>query len=260
MGVAATLGWLWLRRGIVPTPRWDPAYLRAAVRVGIPVQTSYLLVGLSARMDLLIVQSIKGSAAAGFYSVALTMGQLVFYAPVAVAVASYPVAATMTFSEVVPFIERAARMAIAAGLLCAVVLVPTLPFILPALFGAAFSTATPMALVLLAAGLLQGLQWVTCRLWAAQGRGGLLAITCGVTLAAMVTLDLVLVPAHGGMGAAIAAVVAAGAAAALALAGHRRYAGDRASLLGFVPRAEDFARIAALPRTVLRLIGGMRRA
>jgi O-antigen/teichoic acid export membrane protein len=254
-GGLLTAGWLWWRRAAPPIPRWDPAYLRGAFRLGLPVQASYLLLGLSARIDLLIVQVIKGAGATGLYSVALTMGQLVFYGPVAVAVASYPVAAGLKGGEVAPFIERAGRTALAVGLLSSVVLTPILPVLLPGLFGIGFEAAVEMSLILIPAGVLQGLQWVTCRLWAAQGRGTLLAVSCGTTLFTMIALDLVLVPVDGARGAATASLVAAAVGTAVALAGHRRYA-DEARLRGFIPGRADLARLAGLPGAVWRRLAG----
>jgi O-antigen/teichoic acid export membrane protein len=166
------------------------------------------------------------------------------------------VAAALTGADVVRFIERAGRTAMAAGLLCGVVLVPVIPFLVPQLFGAGFSDSVGMALILIPAGVLQGLQWVTCRLWAAQGRGGLLAASCGATLATMVALDLLLVPAHGGMGAAVAAAISSAVGVSLALAGHHRYGDGGASLSGFIPGAEDFRRIGELPGAILRRLRG----
>jgi O-antigen/teichoic acid export membrane protein len=255
-GAVATTAWLWIRRGVAPVPRWDPGYLRAAIAVGLPIVGSYLLLGTAARLDLLIVQGIKGSEDAGLYSVALTMGQLVFYGPVAVAVASYGVAAGLGAGDVVAFIERAGRTGVAAGVVCAVALVPILPVLMPAMFGIGFKDAVTMALVLLPASVLQGLQWVICRLWAARGRGTLLLTSCGAMLVAMIALDIVLVPAHGGIGAAVASLVASAVGAAVALAGHRRRAGGDASLRHFVPHVADFRRIAELPRAVWARIAG----
>jgi Na+-driven multidrug efflux pump len=127
---------------------------------------------------------------------------------------------------------------------------------MPAMFGIGFKDAVTMALVLLPASVLQGLQWVICRLWAARGRGTLLLTSCGAMLVAMIALDIVLVPAHGGIGAAVASLVASAVGAAVALAGHRRRAGGDASLRHFVPHVADFRRIAELPRAVWARIAG----
>ncbi|MDP9255656.1 MAG: hypothetical protein M3Q31_03745, partial [Actinomycetota bacterium] len=247
VGALLTAAWLWKRRGVVPVARWDPGYLRSSLGLGLPVQASYLLVGLAARADLLVVQLVKGATAAGFYSVALTMGQLVAYGPVALSAASFPVSAALSAGEVVAFIERAGRTAMAAGIVSAVVFVPILPIMLPRLFGAGFSHAVGPALVLVPAGVLQGLQWITCRLWAAQGRGILLMWSSALTLIIMLALALALVPAHGAMGAAIASLIAAIVGVAVAIEGHRRFASGAASLVGFVPGLQDFGRIAMFP-------------
>jgi len=252
VGALLTAGWLWRRRGAVPVPRWDGGYLRDALRIGFPVQAAYLLVGLAARADLLLVQVIRGASAAGYYSVALTMGQLVSYGPVALSAASFPVSAGLKVGEVVPFIERASRTAAAAGAVSSIVFAPLLPFMLPRLFGAGFSEAVDPALVLIPAGVLQGVQWVTCRLWAAQGRGGLLVWSSALTLVVLLAVAAALVPAHGAMGAAVASLLAATAGVAVAIVGHHRFAGGAATLSGFVPRGGDFARIVQIPRALWR--------
>jgi O-antigen/teichoic acid export membrane protein len=131
--------------------------------------------------------------------------------------------------------------------------------ILPGLFGAGFSEAVGPALVLIPAGVLQGLQWIVCRLWAARGRGVLLMASSGLTLVVMIAFALVLVPAHGAMGASVASLIAAIAGAALAIEGHRRFADGGARLLGFVPTPAEFARIAQLPRDVWRRLRSAKR-
>jgi O-antigen/teichoic acid export membrane protein len=251
-GAVLTAAWLWRRRGLLPVLHWDRGYLRRALAIGAPVQASYLFVGLAARADLLMVQIVKGATAAGFYSVALTMGQLVAYGPVALSAASFPVSAGLKPGELVPFIERAGRTALAAGLVSAIVFAPILPFILPRLFGPGFSHAVAPALVLIPAGVLQGLQWIVCRLWAAQGRGVLLTASSAVTLAVMLALAAILVPAHGAMGAAIASLAAGAAGVAVSVGGHHRFAEGSATRAGFVPRPGDFVRIVSLPWTLWR--------
>lgn len=251
-GALLSAGWLWRRRGVVALPRWDRGYLRTAMRLGLTVQTSYLLVGLAARGDLLVVQLANGATAAGVYSVALTMGQLVAYGPIALAAASFPVSAALRAGDVVPFVERAGRTAVAAGLLSAIVFAPILPFLVPRLFGSGFSHAVAPALVLIPVGVLQGLQWIVCRLWAAQGRGSLLMSSSALTLAVMLAIAIPLVPAYGAMGAAIASLAASVAGAATAVAGHRRFAGGTGSIAGFVPQASDLGRIIGLLRPIMR--------
>jgi O-antigen/teichoic acid export membrane protein len=131
-----------------------------------------------------------------------------------------------------------------------------MPFILPALFGSGFSHAVGMSLILLPAGILHGLQWVTCRLWAARGRGTLLAVSFGTTLVVMIGLDFVLVPAEGGLGAAIASLISSAVGVAVAVAGHRRFAEGSASLRMFLPGIADVRRILTLPKAAWRRLGG----
>ncbi len=64
--------------------------LRRALAYGVPAESGVLLTQAAARLDLLLVFAFSGSAAAGVYSVALTIGALVNLAPSAIAFAAFP--------------------------------------------------------------------------------------------------------------------------------------------------------------------------
>ncbi|MCW2990395.1 MAG: polysaccharide biosynthesis protein [Solirubrobacterales bacterium] len=249
-GALLTVAWLW-RRHAPPQPRWNPSFRRQALPVGLPINASALLMGLSARADLLIVQVVKGATTAGLYSVALTFGQLVAYGPIAIAVASYPVAARLPDQAMADFVPQVSRMAAAASLLSAAVLLPTLPFVLPALFGSGFDGAVGTTMILVPAGVLFAVEWVTCRMWAAHGRGGLVARAFTISLGTMVAGDLLLVPEFGATGAAIAALVSSAVGAGAALVGHAGYSETPFALGQWVPHARDFRRILSLPARLL---------
>lgn len=249
VGALAAAGWLWAKRSAPPLPGWDRDYMRRALRLGRPVQASYVVAGLAARADLLVVQILKGSSTAGLYSVALTMGQLVSYGPIALAVVSFGVAAGLEDDEAPAFIERSGRRAVVVTCLIAVVLAPLIPIILPRLFGAGFDDSVAMTLILLPGGMLAGVQWVVCRLWAARGESRLLFRSLAASLVAMLLADLVLIPPFGGTGAAVAATSASVIGLLTALRGHRALSGGRGRYRAFVPALADFSDITGLLRS-----------
>lgn len=242
-GAALAGWWLW-RHGGRQRPRWSASYVRRAVRLGLPVQGSILLFTLASRADLLVVQIISGPAEAGLYSVSLTMGQLASYAPIAVAVAAFPVAAGLDRAEAAHFVERIVRAGTAGALVAAVALGALLPVLIPALFGASFRDAVVPALILLPAGVMWGMQLMVCRLWAAQGEGGLLLRSSSALLATLLLGDFALVPSMGGTGASIAAVAASLVAVVVAVRGHLALAGEHGSATRLFPRVGDL--VAAL--------------
>lgn len=206
--------------GATPVPRWDSAFLRQAVPLGRPTQLSYLVIVASTRVDLLFVRVLTGQEAAGYYSVALTVGQLSTYAPVAMSVAAFPLIARSSLAEARRFSGLLCRATLAAGLVTAVALGCLVPFLVPLAFGAEFRPAVAPTLVLLVGGVLWGAQWVACRCESARGRPRVLLLSFGVSLAVMVVGDLMLIPVAGVTGAALAS--AASPLAGLAVLWARR--------------------------------------
>ncbi|MHB8669442.1 MAG: lipopolysaccharide biosynthesis protein [Acidimicrobiales bacterium] len=239
------------RMGAPPRVRWSSGYARRALRLGFPVQVSYVIVILSSRLDLLLVNAIRGSRSAGFYSVALTLGQLVAYAPIAVSIASYPRVSRLPESEVPAFVARVSRIAIAAAIASAAALALVLPVLTPLAFGRQFRAAVLPALVLLLGGLLYSEQWVLCRAWAARGRTWLLVVSYSVSVVVMVVLDLILVPTFGLSGAATASVLSSAAGVVAAGVAYRRDGGPGFRLRQLLPGTADFMAVLRLPKDLI---------
>jgi O-antigen/teichoic acid export membrane protein len=207
--LAATLAGL--RAGRVSLrPRRARGYLGQAVRLGVPFQLSNLLVVAAARLDLLLVFKLSGAAAAGRYSVALTVGALVSAVPTALAYAAFP------------RLPRLLRTGVGAALAAAAVLAAVTPIVVPALFGQSFAAAVTPALVLLAAGVLYSAQWLLARAWSARGAPQALFVSFAASFVVMVALDFALIPGRGATGAALAALAASAAGAAVVGAYHWR--------------------------------------
>jgi O-antigen/teichoic acid export membrane protein len=226
---------------------WSPQYLRGALRFGAVIQASYLLVMLSGRLDLLFVYTLSGRSAAGHYSVALTLGTVLTTAPFALSYASFPRLARLEEADAEAFALGVCRMGLAAALLLGACMLLLIPLLVPALFGEAYVAAVGPALILVPTGLLWSEQWLVCRAAAARGDPKLLLWSFGTSVGVMSVLDVVLIPAFGIAGAAMAAAVASAAGLALCLT---RYLGD--SLAELVPTRGDFAFVLTMPK---RLIG-----
>jgi O-antigen/teichoic acid export membrane protein len=76
------------------------------------------------------------------------------------------------------------------------------------LYGAAFGPAVAPARVLLAGMLLAGASGVASAYLYGRGTPGLNSIVLGIGLVITVVLDVLLIPTHGAMGAAIASTAA----------------------------------------------------
>lgn len=233
-------------------PRWDPGFLREAIPLGIPTQLSYLVIVASTRVDLLLVRALAGSSEAGSYSVALTVGQVTTYAPVALAVAAFPVIASIRDDEKArELVGRVCRTTVLTALLGAAVLGAAVPVGIPLTFGREFTPAIGPTLLLLVGGVLWGAQWTACRAESARGRPRILLRSFGVSLVVMLIADLALIPRLGLMGAAAASVLSSAVGLAVVIrsdgGGSRTTPGARE----FLPRWPDLAHLTSTLSTYL---------
>lgn len=231
-------------------PRFDRAYLRAAFRLGPVIEGSTLLVALAQRLDLLIVYSIRGEASAGRYAIATTLSQLASYGPVALTSAAFPRLAGLKDREAATLLAQLSRLTIAAASLGAVILLATVPFAIPLLFGIPFRAAIVPTLVLTLGGIAWSEQWLLCRAAAARGAPLVYFRSFGVSLLCMVALDLIFIPRWGLIGAALASV-SSGIFGLAECARYYRAQVEVVSLRSYLPGPADFVSLFSLTRDVL---------
>ena len=229
------------RTGLGLRPRWDAELLRSALRLGIVIELAQTLLTLASRVDVLFVYTLVGRAEAGIYSVALTMGQLVGFASLALSFALFPRVAQLSDEESLLLTARASRVGLATALASAAVLVVVIPVITPLAFGQDYAPSVPPALILLVGGGLWAEQSLLARARTARGATRLQLYSYGTTLGVMVVLDLLLIPRLGIQGAALASVAGPACGLVICVLAYRdpvRRAG--LSLTDFLPGKEDF--------------------
>jgi len=241
------------REGISFKPIWNRNYLRSAVRFGAAVQVSNLLVQMTGRLDLIFVYRIAGSAPAGLYSIALTIGALVGSIPIALAFASFPRLPKVTDEEAPLLIAKLVRTGVAAALLCATFLAASTTFFLPLVFGSAYRGAVAPTLILVPAGVLWSAQWILCRALAARGVPRPLFLSFAASFLVMVGLDLILIGPFGINGAAFASSISSGVGFVVALAYYLRTGGAWGRL---VPRLGD---VKVIVMNLRQMAAGARR-
>jgi len=162
---------------------------------------------LNLRLDFLLLGALAGPAALGIYAVASKFAELLRLLPLALTYVLYP-----RFTSDGPEVARIKARALMpkAGALtlgAAVPLALSAGFLLPAIYGAEFIGAVIPAYILLVGLASEGFSSVATAFLYGTGRPGLNSIAMGAGLAVTVVLDLLLVPAHGATGAAVASSV-----------------------------------------------------
>lgn len=187
---------------------WDPALARCALDRGLRYHLGLASVFLLFRSDILILDGLTTTAAVGLYSLAVSLAELTRVVTDAIAQVALPrqlhtddasaAAATLSVTRLTAFVAL-----VSVGLMCAAA-----PTLVPLVYGGAFAGSVP-SLLALAPGLLA--------LGATRPIGAYLLrldrpmFASAMSVAALVVnvgLNLLLIPAYGIVGSAVASSVA----------------------------------------------------
>jgi O-antigen/teichoic acid export membrane protein len=236
-------------RGLSSRPRPDARLARRMLSFGSRTHLGRVMTMGNYRLDQWFVGAIAGQRELGLYSVAVAWAEALFYLPTALGMVQRPDLVRATASEAGARAAVVFRTALLLTVALALGLVIVAPVLCVTVFGEdfrgsiddlrvlAFGAFGIVALKLLGNALI------------AQGKAMLANIGVAVAFVTTVVLDLLLIPAHGGIGAAIAstaAYTAGGVAIAVVFA---RALGRRPAEL--LPRRSDLRPLLRQLRTAL---------
>jgi glycosyltransferase involved in cell wall biosynthesis/O-antigen/teichoic acid export membrane protein len=203
--------WLFLllackRAGLVSL-RVDPALLRRAVTFGVKAYVAQVFLFLVLRVDQVLVASFAGYRALGLYALATTVAELLWLLtdPLAGAMVPHVVRARMGDDRRLSFaVARLSLWISAAAAACGWFLAP---LVVPVVYGAGFTAATPALRLLLPGVVALAAARPLGSVLVKEGRA-LVASVLGLgALALNVALNLALLPRIGIRGASIASSV-----------------------------------------------------
>jgi O-antigen/teichoic acid export membrane protein len=185
--------------------RADVALLRRMITYGLKFHISVLAGAIIFRADLLVVNHFRGPAEAGVYSVATQFSLLLMLLPGVIATLLFPrvTAEQDARGETTSLVTRHTALIM---LVCCLATVPV-SFLLPLVYGPAFSDATTLLLMLLPGVYLVGLESVLVQHFNALGLPRRIPVYWLITLVINLVLVFGLVPRLGARGAAIASTV-----------------------------------------------------
>jgi len=193
--------------------RADISLLRRMITYGLKFHVSILAGVIMLRADLLVVNHFRGPAEAGVYSVASQFGLLLMLLPGVIATLLFPrvTAEQDARGETTCLVTRYTTFIM---FLCCLAAAP-FSLLLPVLYGAAFSDATRLLLILLPGVYLMGLESVLVQHFNALGLPRAIPVYWVVTLVLNLVLVFALAPRYGALGAAIASTISYAAIFAL---------------------------------------------
>ena len=204
--LAIAWGWARLvRRGMFRgVERPSIALSKQIAGYGLRAQIGGIMSLLNLRLDFIILTVLTGPAVLGVYAIASKFAELIKVPGLALTYVLYPQyssdgreRATAAARRLIP----RAGIALAAGV---IPLWLMSGWLIPALYGTAFTSAVTPARIILLGLALEGVAGVISAYLYGVGRPGLNSCAMGVGLAVCVVLDLLLIPPFGSTGAAAA--------------------------------------------------------
>ena len=217
--------------------RGDAALARRSLAFGSRTHMGRVMTMTNYRADQWFVGAIAGTRELGLYSVAVAWAEALFYLPTVLGMVQRPDLVRATPEEAGARAGAVFRAAIMLTAVMTVGLVVAAPLLCIGFFGDAFGgSVDDLQVLAFGAFGMVALKLLGSAL-NAQGKPMLTNVGVGVAFVATITFDLLLIPAHGGLGAAIASTIAytaGGIAIAIVFArGLRRKPRD------LVPRGRD---------------------
>ncbi len=191
-------------------------------RYGFRAYSAALFSFLVLRADLLLVNYFRGATDTGYYSIAVSLADLVYLPPVVIGSMLFPRLAAMKDSTERRALTNASLVVTFGGMLLAVVAASLLgDFGVRLLFGAEFEPAVPAFLWLLPGILALSAYTVLSSFFAAIGFPAISILAPLAGFCVAVVLDIALIPRLGVVGASIASSTAYGLMIVTALLAYR---------------------------------------
>jgi O-antigen/teichoic acid export membrane protein len=192
-----------LRRGI-SRPRLDRRVAVEMVRFGARVYLAAVLSFLVIRLDLMLVNAIRGSAQAGLYSVAAVIAQGLIVVPYAIGMNLFPRVARGSQATFTASVFR--HVAVLYGGVC-LVMVPLAWPLVHWLYGPRFDASLPMVVWLLPGTYAFGMLTILSLHFAGRGYPRAANVIWALAVLLNVVLNIVLLPLFGTVMASITSTI-----------------------------------------------------
>ena len=211
--VVAVGAWMRISRRLRETGtrlvgRAEPALAGRVLRFGLRSQVGGVVGLLNLRLDFLVLGAMAGPAAVGTYAVASKYAELLRLPALAATWVTYPRVARMGAAAFGARARQLMAPLLAGGLLAAAALALLAFPLFPWLYGEQFYSAIWPAVIIVSGLVAEPAAGVCSAFLLGSGRPGLNSLLLGAGLVVTLTLDVVLIPVHGAVGAAWASAVA----------------------------------------------------
>jgi O-antigen/teichoic acid export membrane protein len=207
------------------------------------------------RLDQWFVGTMAGSRELGLYSIAVAWSEILFYLPTTLVIVQRPYLVRAAAGDAARRTARVFRAGISITAACVLGIVVVAPFLCTVVFGSAFRGSIDDLRVLAFGAFGIMAMKLFGNAMTAQRSPTRASVAAGLAFAATIALDLLLIPRHGGLGAAAASALAYTGGGIASGVLFRRFFGT--ALRTFVPRSRELLDVA---REFARLLARLRPA
>lgn len=226
----------------------DLTALKAATAFAVPCYAANVAQFLNYKLDVFVVGFLAGAASVGRYTLAVSLGQLLWLMSNSVATVLLPkVAASTDESVSIRHTARVTRLSLWATAVCGAALALLATQAIPLLYGEAFRPSVLALLWLLPGIVVFSIANVLAAYIAGIGKPRLNLLVSGVSLIVTITLDLILIPKLNIVGAAIASTVSYSLSALLLIIFFMRQTGAPLREI-LLPTSEDVRMLLSFAR------------
>jgi O-antigen/teichoic acid export membrane protein len=179
---------------------------KSLMRYGLSYYGTELTGAISSQLDRILVVWLLTPAAMGLYVVALSFSRLFQQLPLSISTAVLPKISQVPVDEVIPLTIKAAWISLGLSVLTALPAILFAPWILGLFFGAPFAAAGHAFVILTVEALIGGIAVIVSQAFLGLGKPLRTSLYSFVGMISLLLLLLVLGPAYGLIGAALATV------------------------------------------------------
>jgi O-antigen/teichoic acid export membrane protein len=189
------------------------------------------------RVDVFVVLYLLGSSAVGIYAVSVSIAELIWYVPGAIATVLFPRTA-LDWEQATQFTPRVSRNVLFVTAIISIFVATMSPLLLITVYGEQYISSLMPLWLLLPGVVILGIAKILASDLAGRGRPEFGTFASGVSLIATIVLDFTLIPIMGVSGAALASTVSYTLTSLLILIAYMRISGNNAFSVLFIKRSD----------------------
>ncbi|MCF8232713.1 MAG: polysaccharide biosynthesis C-terminal domain-containing protein [Bacteroidales bacterium] len=202
---ASIIGYVKLSTDFKLRIAWDSHIIKKMIRMGILYATSFLVMKLIYRIDVILLERLSDLKEVGYYSIAVNIAEKLWQLPLAMGIVVMSRSANEKVKgEMEESLGRLLRLSLFAGIIGAIVIYFLAPLLVPLLFGKDFGPGSIMLQTILPGIIL----FIIFRLLNSRLSGlgkPMIAIYSVIpALVVNIILNILWIPEYGGIGAAMA--------------------------------------------------------